>query len=87
MQAGEVGDNAYEQGVNLMEAIIAFAVTEWSFGAPPSQNMDALNDLQVGDYDALISAVDSFQNVMFPPVVKNDPRDPKADSPDSDASS
>lgn len=55
-----------QAGYTTYAALVAYAVTAWSYGTLPSENLDVVDDLHVAVYDALTELVTPFQQAFFP---------------------
>jgi len=69
------------QAIGLIDGIIAISVEAWSFDLIlPSIKIESLGELDLADYDALKTASEEAQNVLFPALAKTieAEQDPKA---------
>lgn len=89
LKASEVEGGELSKALALSDALIAMLVEEWSFDLIiPSVKLDSLDELEMGDYDALVEMSKEAQEVLFPSLAKTDEneKNPKATSADSNGS-
>ena len=83
---GLTGDIA--KGLAFSEALIATIVEDWSYDLIiPSVKPESLEELEIADYDALVTASEEVSAILFPSLAKNDKNeaDPKATTESSNS--
>src|SRR5437773_513402 len=78
MEASENAASPFDKGLAIKDATAAWMVVGWSFEAPlPSENAEALDDLDSVMADVLIEAAIAQQEVLMPSFAQS----PKPASP------
>jgi len=86
LKASEVDGGELSKAIALSDALIAMLIEEWSFDLMiPAIKLDSLDELEMGDYDALVECTKEAQEVLFPSLAKTDENEanPKATTADS----
>lgn len=89
LKASEVEGGELSKAMALSDALIAMLVEEWSFDLLiPAIKVENLDELDMGDYDALVEVTKEAQEVLFPSLAKTDEneKNPKATTADSNDS-
>jgi hypothetical protein len=89
LRASEVDGGDLSKAMALSDSLIAMLVEDWSFDLIiPSIKLEALDELDMADYDALVELTKEAQEVLFPSLAKTDEteKDPKATTADSNGS-
>jgi hypothetical protein len=88
LKIADVEGGDLTRALALGDALIAMLVEDWSFDLLiPGLKIDALDELEMKDYDALIEATKDAQKFLFPALtetVENE-KDPKAPTDNSNA--
>lgn len=86
LRSTEVEGGDLTKALALQAALIAMLIEEWSFDfAIPATNADALDDLEMRDYDALVDETTEAQKYLFPSLADTPENEanPKATTADS----
>ena len=86
IKAGDGLDGDITKGIAFSEALIATIIEDWSFDLIiPSIKPESLEELEIPDYDALVTASETVSAALFPTLAKTDKNeaDPKATIDDS----
>lgn len=89
LKASEVEGGDLSKAIALSDALIAMLIEDWSFDLViPAIKLDTLDELDMGDYDALVECTKEAQEVLFPTLAKTDENEanPKATTADSNGS-
>jgi hypothetical protein len=86
IKAGDGLSGDITKGIAFSEALISTIVEDWSFDLIiPSVKPESLEELEIADYDALVTASEKVSSILFPTLAKTDKNeaDPKATIDDS----
>jgi hypothetical protein len=88
MRAADKAEGDLSKALALGDALLAMLIEEWSFDLLiPSIKIDSLDELEMKDYDFLVSETQEAQKSLFPSLSETDQNeaDPKAITGDSNA--
>ena len=88
IKSADVEGGDLTRAMALQDALIAILVEDWSYDLIiPSVRIDSIDELQTGDYDALVEHTQDAQQFLFPTLTptKENEQNPKAPTADFSA--